>query len=334
MHRFWAAAVASMLLVGVGGGCQGKSQPAPPEGVNPMGPIAEVPPEAPPVSPPWQQPLDVLGESLSQAREQYQRHHQVAAEELSRALDDLWTSLPGQPARSGLAQARQALKRGEIDPALQALDEAMAALPEWESYWPAASQARPLMEAAREDLKAAEPVRAMVELEQAEALLRAAELEVPCRNLQKSLREVSPESSKKTGPPEAKGEEDETLQQLRKAEEQWAALRDTLVLMEILRHVNLAHQRFLELAKAGTQAELEQAKQALAKLEEARPSLGEALQDVRDDMDRIQKDLGKGVAGVEDRLTALWKKLKSMLREMGRRHVSEEKSLSSSPTEP
>lgn len=334
MYRLLVTAVAGLLLVGVGGGCPGKPPAAPPEGANRMAPTAEVSPKAPPVSSPWQQPMEVLGASLSQAREQYQRHHRVAADELSRALDDLWASLPGQPTRSGLAQARQSLKRGEIDPALQALDEAMAALPEWESYWPAASQARPLMEAAREDLKAAELGRAMVELEQAEALLRAAELEVPCRNLQQSLREVSSESSKKTGPPEADGEEDETLQRLRKAQEQWAALRDTLVLMEVLRHVNLAHQRFLELAKAGTQAELEQAKQALVKLQEARPLSEEALQDVQDDMDRIQKDLGKGAAGVEDRLKGLWKKLKSLLREMGRCHVSEEQSSSSSPTEP
>jgi hypothetical protein len=331
MYRFLVAAVASLLLGGVGGGCHGKSQPAPPGRTDRTDALVKVPP----VSPPWQQPMEVLGESLSQGREQYQRNHRLDADKLQRALDDLGANLPGQPARSGLARARRALERGQIDPALQAIDEAMASLPDWEAYWPAASQARPLLEAAREDLQAAEPARAGVELEQAEALLVSAELEVPWRGLQAALREVASESHPQPSPPESSGKGDRTLQRLRKAEEQWVALRDTLLLLEVLRHVNLAHQRFLELAKAGTQAELEQAGQALAKLQEARPSLEEAIQGLKDDMEGIQKDLGKGAAGVEDRLTALWKKLKSLLRELGRRHVSEEKSLaSSSPREP
>lgn len=329
MYRFLLAVVVGLLLGGGGSGCSQRSQLLPSERAAPPAAAVEaIPGEGASASQKWQQPMEVLGESLKQAQEQYERNGKLDLDKLLRALDDLWAALPGQPARFGLAQARVFLERRKPDQAMHSIDAVLAYLLEWEAYWPDSSSARPFLEAAREDVEAADPTRAMLELEQAEALLMAAELEVPRRGLQRALRRMALESGRKglTGS-DAAGSL--VLQRLQEAQEQWAALQVTLTLMEVLRHVNMAHRHFLELARAETQAELEQAGKALAELKAERPTLGEEIREVEDDLAGIQRDLKKDMAGLEDRLTALGKKLKSLLRELGPSHVAPEKNASS-----
>jgi hypothetical protein len=115
---------------------------------------------------------------------------------------------------------------------------------------------------------------------------------------------------------------------LEEAAERLETLRVTLAMMEALRGVNQARQRLLELAKAEAQAELDRAQTALTDAAQASPELANVVKELEDDFDGIREDLEASAAGAEDRLTALWKKLNGLLREMGQNHGPQEKTAS------